>query len=256
MTAAFGQLLKDWRRQRRTSQLDLALGAGVSARHVSFIETGRARPSRAMVLRLASELAVPHGARNELLTAAGYAEAYPARPLDAAETRVAREAVGWTLARHDPYPALALDRHWRIVALNAASTRLLSLFDVSEGDSLLDAFLHSQALQGAVENLPEVAAHTRARLRAESAHYGGDPVLDAAAARLGAMLDGTEATADPEVAFLAIRYRMGDLVLSLFSAFSHFVTARDVALAELRVETMFPADEETRLRLLELAGGT
>ena len=253
---AFGALLKDWRRRRRASQLDLALGADVSARHVSFIETGRSQPSRAMVLRLAAELDVPHAARNEWLTAAGYAEAYPARPLDAEETKAARQAVAWMLERHDPFPAFALDRHWRIVSRNAACARLLGLFDVGEGDSIIDAFLDNRMLQEAVVNRAEIAAHTRSRLRAESARYGGDPVLDEAIGRLTRMLGDEAETLDGDAAFVPIRYRLGDLELSLFSSFSHFTSARDVALAELRVEMMFPADDATRARLLAAAGST
>ena len=257
-SAPFGAVLRDWRARRRTSQLDLALGAEVSARHVSFLETGRARPSRSMVLRLARELDVPMDARNEWLVAAGFAPLYERRDPDAEEMRMAGEAVAWMVDRHDPYPGFALDRNWRIVRANGTATRLLGGFGIGAGDSLLDAFLGDAALRGAIANLAEVAAHTRARLIAESRHYGGDAVLDAAAERLradarahaahpsGARAPGADEPGAPAGAFVPVRYRLDGTELSLFSAFSHFLNARDVAMAELRVELMFPADAATR----------
>src|SRR3954465_12109364 len=113
-----GTLLKDWRRRRRLSQLDLALEAGVSARHLSFVETGRSKPSREMVLHLAEQLEVPLRDRNHLLLAAGYAPAYGERPLDAPEMEPVREAIDGVLAGHAPFPAIAFDRWWNLVAAN------------------------------------------------------------------------------------------------------------------------------------------
>ena len=256
--ASFGAHLRAWRDRRRASQLDLALAADVSARHISFLETGRSRPSRTMVLRLAGELDVPHEARNVWLHAAGFSPAYRRRDASDEEMRAAREAVCWMVERHDPYPGFALDRHWTIVQANRTATQLLAGFGIGEGDSLLEAFLSSVALQGAVENLPEVAAHTRARLVAEARHYGDDPVLLAAVERLNAMIDAGEASAlnttssaEPTAAFVPVHYRMGEVTLSLMSAFAHFQTAQDIGLAELRVELMFPADEATRALLAE-----
>ena len=250
----FGAHLRAWRARRRTSQLDLALAADVSARHVSFLETGRARPSRAMVLRLAAELHVPHEARNQWLDASGLAAAYRRRTPDEGEMRAAHEAVGWMVDRHDPYPGFALDRHWRIVRANRAALRLLGGFGIGEGDSLLDALLTSGALQAAIANLEEVAAHTRARLAAQARHYGNDPVLEAALAALDAFAQssGADPRAEPEPtgAFVPVRYRAGGAELSFFSALAQFHTAQDVGLAELAVELMFPADETTRLALV------
>lgn len=243
----FGSVLRDWRARRRTSQLDLALSSGVSARHISFLETGRARPSRTMALRLARDLDVPIEARNEWLVAAGFAPLYRRHDPDETEMRIAHDAVAWMVDRHDPYPGFALDRHWRIVRANGASTRLLAGFGIGEGDSLLDAFLDHEPLRAAIVNRDEVAAHTRCRLIAESGHYGGDPVLDAAIARLAATgAAPPDDAALPEGAFVPVRYRANGTELSFFSAFSHFLTAQDVALAEIRVELMFPADERTR----------
>ncbi|MGR3436323.1 MAG: helix-turn-helix domain-containing protein [Shimia sp.] len=249
----FGAHLRTWRGRRRTSQLDLALAAGVSARHVSFLETGRARPSRPMVLRLAAELDVPHEARNQWLDAAGLAPAYLCRAADAEEMRAAHAAVGWMVDRHNPYPGFALDRHWRIVRANRAALQLLGGFGIGEGDSLLDALLTSEALQAAVVNLGEVAAHTRARLAAQVRHYGDDPILLGALEALDsfAQSSGADPRAKPEPtgAFVPVRYRVGGIELSFFSALAQFHTAQDVGFAELAVELMFPADETTRLAL-------
>ena len=253
----FGTLLRDWRTRRRASQLDLALGAGVSARHVSFLETGRARPSRTMVLQLAAELDVPLEARNDWLIAAGLAPAFRRRDADDADIAMAREAVAWMVDRHDPYPGFALDRHWRIVRANGMATRLFEGFGIAEGDSLLDAFLGCEPLREAIANMDEIAAHTRARVATELKHYGEDRVLGDALERLDAWIDPAALRHDPGPvitgAFVPVRYRLGDVRLSFFSTFSHFVSTQDIALAELRVELMFPADEASRDWLLASA---
>ena len=124
-----GDLLREWRQRRRMSQLDLSLDAEISTRHLSFLETGRSQPSRDMVLRLAEQLDVPLRDRNVLLQAAGYAPVFPERPLDDPALRIARQAIDQVLAGHEPYPALAVDRHWTLVASNAATGGLLAGVD-------------------------------------------------------------------------------------------------------------------------------
>ena len=146
--------LKTWRRRRGMSQLRLALEADVSARHIAFIETGRSNPTRAMVLRLSEALAVPRPERNTLLEAAGFSAAYTTRRLDADEMADIHAAIAWTLDRHDPYPAMALDRHWRLVRVNRAAARLLGAIGLSEGDSLLEVLLAASGLR----RLPPVSA--------------------------------------------------------------------------------------------------
>lgn len=247
MEKTFGDALKEWRGRRRMSQLDLGLAANVSARHISFLETGRARPSRAMVLQLSEQLGVPRTARNGLLNAAGFAPAYRARNLAEADMAPVRDAIAWMLERHDPYPAMALDRHWRLVRMNRAATGLLAAIGVGEGDSLLDVMADAARMKPHMENWAEVAQHMTARLRTESAHLGGDPVLDKAADRLSAEL-GAEAphaagTLPPVV---PARFRAGDVTLSLMSTIAQFGTAEDITLADLKIEMMFPADEATR----------
>ena len=126
-----GDLLREWRQRRRLSQLDLSLEAEISTRHLSFLETGRSQPSRDMVLHLAEQLDVPLRDRNVLLHAAGYAPVFPERPLDDPALQIARQAVDQVLAGHEPYPALAVDRHWTLIASNAATTRLLAGVDAT-----------------------------------------------------------------------------------------------------------------------------
>lgn len=256
MRNGYGEALKAWRVRRRLSQLDLALEAGVSARHVSFLETGRARPSRGMVLRLAERLGVPRAERNRMLDAAGLAPAYAERPLSAEEMAPVRAAVDWMLTRHAPWPAFALDRAWRLTALNGPAERIFGAVGLGAGDGLAEAFAGDAALRGAVENLGEVVAHLLARLRTESARLGGDPALDAAAAALEAA--GPPAPPDApglRPAFVPTRLRLGGTTLSLLSTVAQFGAAEDVALADLKIELTFPADEATAAALRALEAG-
>lgn len=249
-----GNHLRTWRRRRNLSQLGLALEADVSARHIAFIETGRANPTRAMVLRLSEALAVPRAERNTLLEAAGYAAAYAIRRLDAEEMDTIRAAVEWTLARHDPYPAMALDRHWRLVKVNQAASRLLAAMGLAKGDSLLDALLAADGLRQGIDNWSEVAQQMIARLRTESRHIGGDPVLDRAADQLSRKIEPHDAPIGILPAVVATRLRSPGGALTFFSTIAQFGTAEDIALAELKIELLFPADEATRRSLVEQHG--
>lgn len=256
MSETFGTALKHWRGRRRMSQLDLGLEAGVSSRHISFLETGRSRPSRGMVLRLCEELQVPMAERNRLLVAAGMAPAYGARALTDAEMAPVRAAVEWMLERHAPYPAMALDRHWQLVSLNRPAVMLLGQLGLTRGASLLEALAGDEAVRGAIGNLGEVEAHLMARLRLEIDHLGGDAVLEAALARL--MERAPVAAAHTQGAlppFVPTDFRMGEARLSFLSTVSQFGTAEDVMLSELKVELLFPADETTRAMLEAMARG-
>lgn len=245
----FADSLKDWRRRRGLSQLRLGLEADVSARHIAFLETGRSNPTRAMVIRLSEALGVPRPERNALLEAAGFAAAYRRRELDDAEMASIRAAVDWTLARHAPYPAFAYDRHWRLVALNDPAKRLLGAAGIAVGASLLDAFLTHGPFRQAIVNWTEVATHISARLKTESRHLGGDPDLDAVADRLLGEISPPYYPAGALPAIFTTRYQVGELVLSLFSTIAQFGSAEDIALAELKIELLFPADEATALIL-------
>jgi transcriptional regulator with XRE-family HTH domain len=251
MEVAFGSALKEWRGKRRMSQIDLGLTANVSARHVAFLETGRSRPSRSMVLQLAEALNVPRPARNVMLNAAGFAAAYRARTLDEDAMRDVRAAVDWTISRHEPYPAIVLDRHWGLVAVNAMAAKMTAMIGLSVGDSLLAAMADQDKLPAVIDNWPEVGRHMLQRLRTESAYFGGDPVLDAAAKQLASEPEVSNFHHEgPLPATVPTRYRMAGKILSFISTIAQFGTAEDIALADLKIELMFPADEETRLFLI------
>ena len=177
--ASFGDQLRLWRQQRHMSQLDLALEAEISARHLSFVETGRSRPSREMVMRLAETLSLPLRGCNALLLAAGFAPAYRERPLDDPALGAARDAVQRILDGHMPYPALAVDRHWNLVAHNAV---VPLMFDgvapdlLAPPSNVLRVSLHPDGLAPRITNLAEFSGHVLSRLRRQAA-AAGDPAL-------------------------------------------------------------------------------
>jgi transcriptional regulator with XRE-family HTH domain len=247
-----GTLLRDWRRRRRLSQLDLALDAEISTRHLSFLETGRARPSREMLLRLSAALDVPLRERNALLLVAGFAPAFPERPLDDPALAAAREAVERLLAAHEPFPALAVDRHWTLAAANGAVTPLL------EGAAppllrppvnVLRLSLHPQGLAPRIDNLREWRGHVLERLRRQIAAWA-DPVLVDLHRELESYGAPSEAAASREpVIVVPLRLRAGGRLLSLLSTTTVFGTPRDVTLSELAIESFFPADPATAAAL-------
>lgn len=239
----FAEGLRHWRGMRRVSQLELALRANVSARHVSFLETGRARPSRGMVLTLAAALDVPLAERNGLLGAAGFAAAYQARPPGDQALQLPEAALAWMLDRHAPYPGLALDRHWRIVRLNEPAGRLLDAAGLKIGDSLLEACGRGGSLRALIGNWPEVAHYLAARLQTEIEHYGGDPLLVREHQAL--LADGVARPKAPASPILPIIYDMAGQRLAFVSTIAHFGGAQDIALSDLRIELMFPANEPT-----------
>ena len=245
----FAQSLRFWRQTRRFSQLDLALEAEVSARHISFLETGRAQPSRDMINRLGTALKLPLSARNTLLHHAGFAPRYPSRDLADADMAPIRAALDHLLAAHAPYPAMALDATWRVLRLNPPAARLYGLLGLAEGGSLLE-LLTSDLPPQVIENWPQVAHHTALRLRTESAAQGGSPALDAVAQHLSAVApQGTQATG----AVIPMVLRIGPQRLSLFGTVAQFGTPEDVTLDEMKIELFFPADPETHAFLLAAA---
>jgi len=251
----FGSMLRVWRNTRRLSQLDLALASDVSARHISFLETGRARPSRSMVIHLAEFLHVPHTDRNALLNAAGFAPAYRARTLDEEAMQPVDQAVTWMLERHAPFPAIVLDRHWSIVRANAPADTMLSVAGIDAGADMLSLFGDPARLEALIENWQDVARHMVLRLRTEALHFGGDDVLSHAADRLETMMAGRDMAATGTMPpFVPIRFRLGETTLSLFSAISQFGSAEDIALADWKLELFFPADEASRQMLTAMAG--
>jgi transcriptional regulator with XRE-family HTH domain len=253
-----GALLKEWRRRRHMSQLDLSLEADVSARHLSFIETGRSRPSAEMVLHLAEQLDVPLRDRNQLLLAAGYAPAYGQRSLDAPELEPVRTALQRVLEGHAPNPALVIDRHWGLVAANEGVNALIA----GAAEHLLEPpvnvlrlSLHPEGLAPRIANLAEWRAHLLDRLGREAV-TSGDPALAALHEELAGYPCAEPAhSPDLEAGAIAVplRIRHEDRVLSFISTVTTFGTALDVTVSELSIESFFPADAATAEALRALS---
>ena len=250
-----GELLRDWRQRRGLTQLHLADLADTSTRHVSFIETGRSLPSRAMLMRLAERLEVPLRERNQLMTAAGLAPIYPERRIkDDPALEQARKAVELVLRGHEPYPAIAVDRHWNLLARNRALGPLHSgtsaAFLLEPPLNVLRLSLHPQGLAPRIANLGQWRAHLLHRLR-HQADATGDPVLEALHEELSGYA-GPEAPSPVGAAHsFAVPMQLETPVglLSFISTTTVFGTPMDVALAELAIETFLPADENTAQRL-------
>ena len=250
-----GEHLREWRQRRHLSQLDLAGEAEISARHLSFVETGRSAPSRDMVLKLAERLDVPLRERNVLLVAAGFAPAFPQRGLDDPALKSAREAIDLVLKAHEPNPALAYDRHWNLVSANRMLAPLLEGVPaklLSPPLNILRLAFHPEGLAPRTVNLGTWAAHLLERV-----HHQCEVTADAELIKLYNDLKSypLPARSGPVVAdSVAIPYKLrhrGD-VLSFISTTMVFGTPVDVMLSELALETFFPADELTARRLKEM----
>ena len=253
-TPSIGEHLREWRQRRRLSQLDLALEAEISTKHLSFLETGRAQPSREMVLRLAEQMDVPLRERNVLLVSAGFAPVFAQRALDDPALTAARKAVDLVLNGHEPYPALAVDRYWHLVAHNAAVPPLLASVSpalMRPPVNVLRLSLHPEGLAPHIENLAEWRAHLLARLRQQI-----DATADAELTRLldelaaypapgGGKTARTNVSHDYGGVVVPLRLRTDAGTLSLFSTTTIFGTPVDVTLAELAIESFFPADAAT-----------
>ena len=246
-----GPLLRDWRMRRRMSQLDLALAAGVSARHVSFVETGRSRPSAEMVIQLAEHLDVPLRDRNALLLAAGYAPAYAQRGLDEPAMGPVRDAIHRVLRGHEPYPAIVVDRHWGLVAQNRAVAVLIAGVAghlLEPPVNVLRLSLHPEGMAPRIVNLGEWRAHLLDRL-GRQAVVSGDPALFALHEELAGYPGGAPGGHPPDLEAGAIavplRLRAGGDELAFISTATTFGTATDVTVSELAIESFFPADERT-----------
>ncbi|MCD6077312.1 MAG: transcriptional regulator, family-like protein [Ramlibacter sp.] len=259
----FGEHLRQWRQRRRMSQLDLAGEADISTRHLSFVETGRSVPSREMVLRLAERLDIPLRERNALLVAAGYAPMYRQRPFDDPALATAREAVQLILRSHEPYPALAIDRHWNLLASNAMVAPLLAGVDASllqPPVNVLRLSLHPNGLAPQIANLGQWRHHLFERLRRQ-VQVTGDAALQALLDELRAypVSDGAEHTRlDGEVLGVAMPFRLNTAAgtLNFISTVTIFGTPIDVTLEELALETFFPADAATAQALRALASAS
>lgn len=251
-----GRLLREWRQRRRLSQLDFATEAEISAKHLSFIETGRAQPSRDMLLKLAELLEVPLRERNRLLVAAGFAPMFAERSLDDPALQAARSAVELVLKGHEPYPALAVDRHWTLLAANRAVPLFLSELPESllqPPVNVLRLSLHPDGLAPRIVNLPQWRAHLLARLRRQievSADGTLATLYEELAQYPAPAANAREARSTNDVV-VPFQVAMNGVVLSFISTTTVFGTPIDITLAELALETFFPADEQTARVLRE-----
>ena len=251
-TDTFGPLLRRWRTTRHMSQLSLATEAGISTRHLSFLETGRAQPSREMVQLLSGMLDIPNGERNALMVSAGYAPVYGDEPLGTPELEPVRRPLEFILNQQEPFPAIVLDGHWNIVMGNEASTRIFGLFK-ERGDhggaNVMRTVFDPGRLRRFIVNWEEVAQCLMHSLHREVAATGGDGVVrlrDEVLSYPGvpsrwAMPDNVP----PMPPLATMRMRKDDLTLAFFSTVTTFATPRDLALQQLKIECFFPADTVT-----------
>lgn len=251
-----GDLLRSWRQRRRLSQLELATTSDISARHLSFVETGRSRPSRGLVLRLAKRLGVPLREQNELLLAAGYAPTFSEKPFGDPALGAARNAVELILRGHEPYPALAIDRSWNLLSMNRAVAPLLvgvAPHLLTPPVNVLRLSLHPQGLAPRILNLAAWRGHLLARL-ALQLELTADETLEALLAELQSYPAPGLEPAVPDITPIAVPLLLETPhgTLSLISATTVFGTPTDVTLSELALETFFPADaaSATLLRTL------
>jgi transcriptional regulator with XRE-family HTH domain len=261
--ASVGVLVRSWREQRGLSQLDLAMEAEISQKHLSFIENGRSTPSRDMVLQLAEHLDVPLRERNAMLLAAGFAPIYRDRPLTDPALARAMTMIERLLKAHEPYPALTVNRHWTMVSANSAVLPLLAAVDpelMKPPVNVLRLSLHPRGLAPLIVNLAEWRAHLIDRLRRQI-RITRDPTLDALSRELTAYsasaahsASHVASTATDEVA-VPLKLRTHDGVLSFLSTITVFGTPVEITLSELSLEAFYPADAETAAALIKRASG-
>jgi transcriptional regulator with XRE-family HTH domain len=252
--AGFPHLLKTWRQRRRLSQLDLALSSGVSQRHVSFLESGRAKPSRSMILQLSETLEVPLRERNDWLIAAGFAPIFKARPLDDPQMSQVMAAVRMMLASHAPFPAVAIDRAWNIRMANAPFDMLSAMIGADVWTrvggaerNLMRLFFHPNGIRPFVTNWKSIAPLLWHRAQREAEALGGDE-MKRVLAELGQYQDEHTLWSAEDAALvpvLPLEIAKDGLRISLFTVIATFGTAQDVTAEELRIESLFPADEAT-----------
>lgn len=255
-TDAFAALLRRFRAARRMSQLDLALDCNVSARHLSFLETGRAKPSREMVLQISEGLTLPLGSQNALLQAAGFAAVFPASPLESEALGPFRAVLKEMMDRHAPWPAILCDRHWRMRDANPVAAGLLAPLQGETGETNLVRMLtDSPAATAFIANLPEVVHEMRGRIAIEALEAAGDPVLRELLEALdAASLRHPLPGGAPRRALVPLIVNVPGGQLSFLSTIAHFGTSEDVTIRDLRLELLFPADEFTRETLKAMAG--
>jgi transcriptional regulator with XRE-family HTH domain len=257
-TVKVGPLVREWRMRRRRSQMDLALEVGVSARHLSFVETGRSKPSPELLLSLADHLDIPLRDRNVFMLAAGYAPRYRQTSLDARSMERVRGALQQLLDGHDPYPGVVIDRVWNIVLANPAAARLSAALPpqlVTPSINVFRACLHPEGLAGQTRNFEEWGGYLLGQLRRLKA-LTNDPGIAELQEEVSryptvAALDPAHPARDEPALLVPWILQLGDNVLSLFTTLTTFGTPRDITLDEVAVELFYPADEATARLLAE-----
>ncbi|HWR16265.1 MAG TPA: helix-turn-helix transcriptional regulator [Terriglobales bacterium] len=260
-TSRFGQLLRQWRASRRMSQLDLSLEAEISSRHLSYLEAGKAQPSREMLIRLADALAIPLRERNALFLAAGYAPMYRETGLTAPEMQLARQAVDFILKQQEPYPAIVLDRHWNLLQVNEGAKKLLGFLigGAPKDPNVVRQIFSEEMLRPFIANWEEVAADMVQRLHQQ---VDWDPTDKGSQQLLAEVMKypdvkeqwGKRELEMPSSPMLTFVFRKGDVDLKFFSTWTTFGAPHDVTLEEIRIESSFPADEDTARRWKAIAG--
>ncbi|MGA9670147.1 MAG: helix-turn-helix transcriptional regulator [Terracidiphilus sp.] len=259
----FGSILSEWRSIRHASQLDLAVATGVSQRHISFVESGRAQPSRELIMKLAVGLDLSLRSRNELFLAAGYAPAYRERTLDLAEMEPVRDALDRILSHQEPYPSIATDAAWDIVMQNAAASRIIALGATNHSTAqpprgsrinLMRLMFSADGLRSNILNWSQIGPMLLNRLRREAVSNPGSPSAKllrefSEDSVLGGRVFAPDEQLDP---VLPLELLIGNVRLRLFTMFTTFGTPQDIGLQELRIDMSFPADELTR-RFLTVA---
>lgn len=249
---AFGRMMRDWRAAHRLSQLELALRADISARHLSYVETGKAQPSRDLVEQLAEALEMPLRHRNSLLLAAGYAPQYRESELAAPEMALIRRAIDVTLERHEPFPAFTTNRYWDVLQANPGMIRLLDA--VRPGgpghDNIVRQVFDPEAMRPFIDNWDEVAGDLMRHLHHEAARNPSDQrirgLLDEALVWSGGRARWRRAEAPAPLPVMTTVFLAGERRLTFFSTVTQFGAASDATVEDLRIETMHPVDDETR----------
>jgi transcriptional regulator with XRE-family HTH domain len=264
--APFGRLLKEWRNRRALSQLDLALAIRTTQRHLSFIESGRAAPSRDMILRLSAAMDIPLRQQNALLLAAGYAPVWRESDLAAPDLAMVKTALDYMLAHHEPYPAFVVDRRWNLLRANRGASALTEFLlgpppvePSVEPVNLAVALMSSEGLRPFITNWQEVAHYFLRGVQADAQADGAPETLAlldrlSALADVAALIEGAP-PAETQAPVLPILFRKGDTALSLFSTIATLGTPRDVTLQEVRVECFFPMDDATARLLADRLTG-
>jgi len=247
MNGAIGPILRQWRKLRRYSQLQLAVELGISSKHISFMETGRSAPSRDMILRVGEFLFLPKREINRGLYSAGFAPVYADLPVDHVDLKPVFSAIDQLIVNHMPYPAIVLNQYWDVVKANASAITLLSELGYAGQNNLIEALILDDPETSKIVNWHESVLLVLVRLRHEISILGGSDRLEALAKKLAACVNSDEDLINigENKAILSTKFNVADRVLSFFSIISQFSTIQDVTVSEFKVELMFPSDECT-----------